>query len=52
MILVVCCIIDTEFDFSNDLYFVYEIFLLTVAEENASHIDSMLYMSVDDLCIK
>ena len=51
MILVICCIIYTECDFSNDLYFVYEIFLLTIAVGNVSHIDSMLYMCVDDLVI-
>ena len=51
MILVMCCIIYTECDFSNDLNFIYEIFILTVAVGNASHIDSMLYMSVDDLSI-
>ena len=46
-----CCIIYTECDFSNDLNFIYEIFILTIAVVNASHIDSMLYMSVDDLSI-
>ena len=51
MILVMCCIIYTECDFSNDIYFIYEIFILTIAVGNASHIESILYMSVDDLSI-
>ena len=51
MILDMCCIIYTECDFSNDLYFVYAIFLLTIAVGNVCHIDSMLYMFVDDLSI-
>ena len=27
MILVMCCIIYTECDFSNDIYFIYEIYM-------------------------